>query len=319
PRIKLVCGSKPSKAWFYRFLKRHKAELALYRPSGLAPNRAQAFNPTVVAHHFELFRAEIIAKYGIPPENLWNMDEKGVQLSGGRKQRREKYLFSRNKRPKYRIRSDKMELVTIVECVSATGAKMPPGFIFSGKTFDAGWFDQREKIGCVSLSPNGWTDDFLCMEWFQKVFIPKAKEYNTSGKPICLVFDGHGSHTAYEMIKLAREDGIHLYILPPHTTHYLQPLDVNVFGPLQNAWANRCDELVQLELEQGSPEPVGMNRSILIEEYLNVREKTVTEANITKAWEKCGLHPFNAGIFSGYDFGPCQASSTGASFPASFP
>jgi len=62
-----------------------------------------------------------------------------------------------------------------------------------------------------------------------------------------------------------------------------------------------------------------MNRSILIEEYLNVREKTVTAANITKAWEKCGLHPFNANIFSGYDFGPCQASSTVASFPASFP
>lgn len=147
PRVKALCGSSPTKAWFRGFVRRRQKELKLYRPSGLAPNRAQAFNQTVVGHHFDLFKAEIMEKYNIPPENMWNMDEKGIQLSGGRKQRREKYLFSRDRRPKYRIRSDKLELVTIIECASAVGVKMPPGFVLAGKTFDAAWFSEKEKIG----------------------------------------------------------------------------------------------------------------------------------------------------------------------------
>lgn len=143
--IQCVTGRRPGKSWFYRFLKRHDDELKQYRPSGLAPNRAQAFNPAIVAQHFELFRQEILEKYGIPFENIWNMDEKGVQLSGGRKQRREKFLYPRNRWPKYRIWCDNLELVTIVECVSATGEKMPPGFVFSGKTHDSAWFEAASE------------------------------------------------------------------------------------------------------------------------------------------------------------------------------
>lgn len=175
------------------------------------------------------------------------------------------------------------------------------------------------KASLQCTSPNGWTDDFLCLEWFEKVFIPKSAEHNITGKPICLVFDGHGSHTAFRMIELARENGVHLYVLPPHTTHYLQPLNVNVFGPLQTAWAARCDDLIMLEMEQGFPNPKGMRREILIPEYLNVQEQTMTKENIMKAWEKCGLCPLKADIFSESDFGPSQSSSTLASFPTSFP
>jgi hypothetical protein len=66
------------------------------------------------------------------------------------------------------------------------------------------------------MSENGWTDDFLCTQWFCETFIPHATERNTSGAPILLIYDGHGSHTTAEMCTLAEEHNIEL----PPTSHY---------------------------------------------------------------------------------------------------
>jgi len=41
------------------------------------------------------------------------------------------------------------------------------------------------------MSDNGWTDDFLCKEWFKNNFIPQVTACNTSQKPILLIYDGH--------------------------------------------------------------------------------------------------------------------------------
>jgi len=74
-------------------------------------------------------------KYGdIPPDHVWNMDEKGNQLGGGRKGDGSKYIFSSSNRDKYRLHSDNLELVTIFECVSAAGAVMPPWFVLKEGT-----------------------------------------------------------------------------------------------------------------------------------------------------------------------------------------
>jgi hypothetical protein len=97
----------------------------------------------------------------------------------------------------------------------------------------------------VSTSTNRWTDDFLCTEWFKKSFIPQVTARNTSKNPILLVYDGHGSHDTTELCKLAQENNISLFCLLPHTAHKLQPLNVGVFGPFQQAWIDRCDEVVE--------------------------------------------------------------------------
>ena len=97
----------------------------------------------------------------------------------------------------------------------------------------------------VATSENGWTDDFVGFEWFKQGFVPKATDRNKAGAPILLIYDGHGSHTTLEWIEYACEHNVHLFCLPPHTTHRLQPLDVGVFGPLQHAWFIRCDEILE--------------------------------------------------------------------------
>jgi hypothetical protein len=163
------------------------------------------------------------------------------------------------------------------------------------------------------MSENGWTDDFLCKEWFKHSFIPQATTQNASGKPILLIYDGHGSHEKLELIRLAREHNIILFCLPPHTTHKLQPLDVGVFGPFQRAWSERCDEIVEDTGEE-------MPREDFVKEYMGVRNKTFKSTTIISAFRKSGCWPINRDVFTDEDYAPSiPTSTTSCSVPSSFP
>lgn len=114
------------------------------------------------------------------------------------------------------------------------------------------------------------------------------------------------------MIELAIEHDIHLYCLPPHTTHRLQPLDVGVFGPLQRRWEVRCDDIVELTGESIQIEDV-------VKEYLGVRVEAFLQKTILAAWTKAGIRPLNPSIFTSEDFAPSADTSTEAHLPSSFP
>jgi hypothetical protein len=113
-----LTGKLPTRSWYKRFLKRHP-KFNPGRGSGLDPARAQCFNFATVQAHFDAL-SKRLKELNIPWEHVWNMDEKGIQLGGGRKGSIH-YLFPRHLRHKVRLTSDNLELVTIVECVSATG------------------------------------------------------------------------------------------------------------------------------------------------------------------------------------------------------
>jgi hypothetical protein len=77
----------------------------------------------------------------IDPDCDWNMDEKGIQNGGGRKNNQQKVMLSRHSRKRYKTTNSDLELTTVIECVSAAGVAMPPGFVFQGKRLRKEWFE----------------------------------------------------------------------------------------------------------------------------------------------------------------------------------
>jgi hypothetical protein len=126
-------NKKPSANWIYTFLKRHP-DISLSSSSGLDPKRAKAFNKPVVNRFFDEL-SKIIEENVIPPENIYNMDEKGCQRGGGKKSARRKYFYSRKQRSKYRLRSANLELITIIEAIY--------------KEWDKAWEKHRGTINCL--------------------------------------------------------------------------------------------------------------------------------------------------------------------------
>ena len=117
-----------SNNWIHRFLQKNAGKINMRRAHRLDPNWAQAFNPLVVKCHFNQLKSLII-ELGIPPENIYNEDEKGIQLGGGRKNLPLQYIFSSKDRQRYVTWSDSLILVTLLEVVSADGATIPCMFV----------------------------------------------------------------------------------------------------------------------------------------------------------------------------------------------
>jgi len=90
-----------------------------------------------------------------------------------------------------------------------------------------------------ACSPNGWIDSSLFVKWMSHL-IAFAKP--TQNKKILLIVDGHSSHKSLEAIEMARQNGIVMLCLPPHTTHRMQPLDKVFFGPLKVNYNRECDK-----------------------------------------------------------------------------
>ncbi|KAF8595941.1 hypothetical protein BDV93DRAFT_528355 [Ceratobasidium sp. AG-I] len=61
------------------------------------------------------------------------MDEKGIQIGGGKKGGGRKFICGRKQRASVKLRNSNLELVTVVECISADGEALPPSFILSGE------------------------------------------------------------------------------------------------------------------------------------------------------------------------------------------
>lgn len=114
------------------------------------------------------------------------------------------------------------------------------------------------------------------------------------------------------MIDLAIQHGIHLFCLPPHTTHRLQPLDVGVFGPLQIAWFERCDAILE---NTGQ----GMQLRDVVKEYMAARNASFKPETILQAWRKSGINPHNPGLFTEADFAPSHSTSIRVHAPSTFP
>ena len=70
-----ISGIAPGTNWIYHFEQCHP-EIHMSRPGNLDPKRAQNFNPTNIAYFYKLLKDVYDAFPNLPPEHVWNMDEK---------------------------------------------------------------------------------------------------------------------------------------------------------------------------------------------------------------------------------------------------
>lgn len=101
PKMVELCGQLPGKIWVWNFLNWHP-KLKLQKGSSLDLKWAQAFNFPVVNDHFKKLQ-KILTENEIPWENVYNMDEKGIQLGGGRKETGCKYFYGCKDQAQYNL------------------------------------------------------------------------------------------------------------------------------------------------------------------------------------------------------------------------
>lgn len=91
--------------------------------------RAKALNRHNVNNYFDILES-VMQEYKIRPENIYNMDEKGLVMGAAE---RSSALVDRDQKTVYEIGDGNRELVTAIECISAAGVALKPMVIFKGQ------------------------------------------------------------------------------------------------------------------------------------------------------------------------------------------
>lgn len=271
-----------SSGWWESFCRRHP-NLALRTAAPLSLARARASDPEVVSRYFDLLE-QTLDENGLRdrPGQIFNMDESGMPLNP-----KAPKLVVECGSAAVAVGSGNKSQVTIVGCVSAAGFCMPPMVIWDRKTL-APELTMGEVSGTIyGLSSNGWMDQELFDIWFTNHFL----RYVPAIRPILLLLDGHSSHYSPITIRLAAEQQVILFALPPNTTHLSQPLDKGCFGPLKAAWKDACHQY--MTDNPGKVVTKFQFSAIFSEAWL----RSMTVANITAGFRVTGIYPVNRNAF----------------------
>ena len=265
---------------------------------------------------------EVIEEYGILPENLYNMDEKGLQLGIGA---RATAMIDRDQKTAYSVEDGNRELVTVIETICADGSILHPSVIFQGVRRNSEWgrnnpcnarfvLFQHERsrpyklVNSISISPNGWTDQELGIAWLRNDFNPATQD-KAAGHYRLLILDGHNSHCTFSFCNYAADNKIIIICLPSHTTHALQPCDVGAFGPLAQSW-KRVVTLASQSL-------IAIKKDNLLFHYHTARIEALKPTTIQSAFRKTGIWPVNREVIPLEAFEPSKNTTTQAAQPLS--
>jgi len=151
---------------------------------------------------------EVIKKYKISTENIYNIDEKGFLLGLLNKIKQIVPLdMLQSKQLIGPAQDGSREFITLIAAICADGTFLPPGLIYQEESSDLRdtWlkdFDPAKDCAWFSISQNGWSSDGHALEWLEKVFNRHIKRKAGRGYRL-LVLDGHHSHVNLEFVDFA--------------------------------------------------------------------------------------------------------------------
>jgi hypothetical protein len=307
-----VAQEPVSESWVTRFINRHAIHLISQYSTGMDADRHNADSFVKYKLYFDSLQAKI-AEYDVEVENTYNMDEKGFMIGTTT---RTKHVFSRRMWEKKEVRETLQDgnraWVTLLACVCGDGSALPPGLLYesANSSIQSSWVEEI-KPGAhsvlVSSSPTGWTNNEIGLAWLKQVFnrFTKAKARR---KYRLLILDGHGSHVTMDFLDYCDRNKIIPAILPPHSTHTLQPLDVVMFKPLSTAYSKELT--TYLHNGQGL---AGIKKGDFFHLFWKAWASTFTQALILRSFEATGIAPLQPNVILQRFDKPSPESSDGNS------
>lgn len=126
---------------------------------------------------------------------------------------------------------------------------------------------------------------------------------SSSENPSLLIFDNHESHLSIEALDLAKAAGVTILTLHPHMSARLQPLDVGIYAPFKCFYNGAVDSW----LLKNPGKPITIYD---VAECIGIaHNRAMTPTNISNAFKKCGIYPFDRNIFSDEDFLPSEVTN----------
>jgi DDE superfamily endonuclease/Tc5 transposase DNA-binding domain len=267
-----------SKMWASRWLARHP-EYKKRARKPLAVARKNTHNPEAIQCWFDKLLA-VKERFGILDSDIHNMDETGFRIGVGRAH---KVITRAGNNRQYLADPDNRDYITSIESISAAGESHAPLLILKAASLQERWIaDELDENTILSYSESGYSNDKINLEWL--MHFDKITQRKTKGTFRLLILDGFSSHIEYDFVEYAQQHQIILFGLPPHTTHFLQPLDVVCFQPLKHYHSEAIDNAVR----SGD---TTFSKTEFLAAFESIRKQTFKQSTILSAFRKTGIIP----------------------------
>ncbi|CAC5406516.1 unnamed protein product [Mytilus coruscus] len=267
--------------WFEGFIKRWP-EFTVVKPRSLEIQRAKCGN---VEKYFASLE-QVVHKYNLQdePHLIFNIDEKGITLN-----HKPPNAVSGIECNTSSVTSERSSTTTILGCGSASGFAVPPYFVFEGKRMMNELMNGATPGAVDTVSDSGWSNTNIFRQYLTDYFLKYVPGRNNDN--ILLLLDGHKSHVAVDIIEWAQQHHIIIHVLPAHTSHILQPLDVGCYGPLQRIYDNECHKTMR----QNSSV---ITRYDICELACKAYQKALAPENLQSAFRKTGIYPLDKSVIN---------------------
>ena len=284
--------------WVDGFLKRNQ-EMSIRVPENTSAARASAFNKTNVGNFFELLD-NLMGRFRFPPSAIYNCDETGITTVPNKPS---KIIARRGKKQVGSLSSaERGVTVTTLICCNAMGQYIPPLIIFprvrKNPLLEIGLPPETKIV----YHPSGWMQSEIFAPTWINHFVKYARP--SLENPVLLILDGHSTHVRnLTLLEVARQNNIHILVLPPHTSHRLQPLDVSFMFPLSTFYEQHVK--TWLRNNPGRVISVMEVGSLFGQAYM----RAATAQNAISGFKNTGICPMNPEIFPDELFEPSETTN----------
>jgi hypothetical protein len=268
--------------WVRNFLRRHP-QLKTVVGKSIEKSRVDGTLPEILQNWFNIYNTEVIEDENITMENVYNADESGFSIGTIDASR---VIVNTSVGSQFQVNPGRQEWVTVMECICTDGTNISPMIIFKGESLSNHWIPQElPKNWMFAYNANGWTTNERGLNWLQDCFNPQTQE-KAAGCSRVLICDGHGSHITGKFIRFCMDNNIKLLILPAHSSHFTQPLDIGMFSPLKKYMSAEVGRIIGTNISR-------LTKAEWTTAYMKARANAFTCYNIRASWDGAGLYPFS--------------------------
>ena len=196
-----------------------------------------------------------------------------------------KVFVPRSETETFSVQPGNQEQVSIIECISSQGYILLPYIIFEGKNIMNDWIpDSISNQIQVQISPNSWTNDDIALEQLQ--YFHTYTTSRTKGVYRFFILNDYTSYTIFQFVQYYQDYNIIPLYLLLYSTHYLQPLDIGIFGSLTKAY--------RIYISQGSifrARRIDNYQFLLY--YIDVQKATISQNILSVQHDSTSLSPFD--------------------------